>query len=349
MIMAVAAVAALLSLVGSNLASPEVTLVPGMTGSRFVRETLATATDPAGRMTVMTKVNGQGPFPFTIDTGANRSVISDRLATQLGLTANGTITIEGLVGPDEVRAVRLDHMKAGTAEQREFDTAVLPAASLGSTGFLGTDMLQGRNVILDFKRHNITLTRLKNQPFDDGETITVSARRRYGQLVVTDASVNGIKVVAIIDTGAENTIGNPALRKLLMGSKPSGPTGELISVTGRSIPGEASFVPKIRIGKMRMGNMPIVFADPHTFRLFSLDNTPAILVGMDVLRMFDRVAIDFSRSEVRFNIGSVWNPRTLQALNRPRNEGKGDGSARLLARADQAGAGLNPGGNLFRD
>ena len=347
--MALATVAALLSLIGGNLASPEVTLVPGMTGSRFVRETLATSSDPAGRMTVMTKVNGQGPFPFTIDTGANRSVISDRLAHELGLSSNGTIMIEGLIGPDEVQAVRLDHMKAGTAEQNEIDTAILPAASLGSTGFLGTDMLQDRNVILDFKRHRITLTRLKNELFDDGETITVTARRRLGQLVVTDASVNGVKVTAIIDTGAENTIGNPALRRMLVGNKPAGAMGELISVTGRSIPGEAGFVPKIRIGKMRMGNMPIVFADPHTFRLFGLDNGPAILVGMDVLRMFDRVAIDFSRREVRFNIGEVWNPRTLQALNRPRNEDMNDGGAGLLARTDQAGAGLDTGRDLLRD
>jgi predicted aspartyl protease len=347
--MALGTVAVLLSsLIGGNLASPEVTMVPGMTGSRFVRETLATATDPAGRMTVMTRINGQGPFPFTIDTGANRSVISDRLASELGLASNGTITIEGLVGPDQVRSVRLDHMKAGTAEQHEVDTAILPAASLGSTGFLGTDMLQGRNVILDFKRHQITLTRLKNQPFEDGETITVVARRQLGQLVVTDASVNGIKVTAIIDTGAENTIGNPALRTMLMGKRPTGTMGELISVTGKSIPGEASFVPKIRIGKMRMANMPIVFADPHTFELFGLDGRPAILVGMDVLRMFDRVAIDFSRREVRFNIGGVWNPGTLQALNRPRNEGTSDGGAGLLARADQAGAGLDPGRNLLR-
>src|SRR3954468_9984703 len=100
--MAIIAVTAFLALVGGNLASPELTLVPGMTGSRFQRETLATATDPAGRMTVMTMVNGQGPFPFTIDTGANRSVISDRLAHGLGLSPNGTIMIEGLIGPDEV-------------------------------------------------------------------------------------------------------------------------------------------------------------------------------------------------------------------------------------------------------
>jgi len=236
--MAVVTVAALLSLAAHNLASPEQAFSFG--GSPHER--LATATDPAGRITLMTKVNGRGPFPFTIDTGANRSVISDRLAAQLGLKSNGTVVIEGLVGPDEVSSVRLDRIKAGSVEQAEIDTAVLPAASLGSTGFLGTDMLQGRNVVLDFRQHNITLTRGRGSD-SDGETITVYARRRLGQLVMTDAAVGKVKVVAIIDTGAENTIGNPALRKMLMGTKPQGAMGELIGVTGKTIPGEAGTLP----------------------------------------------------------------------------------------------------------
>ena len=85
------------------------------------------------------------------------------------------------------------------------------------------------------------------------------------------------------------------------------------------------------------------------FHLFKLDDTPAILVGMDMLRLFNRVAIDFGRSEVRFNIGENWNPPTRQALNRPRNEGVNDGSAGLLARADQVGAGLDTGRDILRD
>jgi predicted aspartyl protease len=264
--MAQASVAMLLAaLVGTVSPSMQAAAPPG-------GETLRTAHDPAGRMTVATRVNGQGPFPFTIDTGANRSVV------------------------------------------------------------------------LDFKRHLITISRLKEYPVDeDSRTITVTAHGRNGQLVLTDATVNGIKVFAMIDTGAENTVGNPELRRMLLGNKPKGPVGELIGVTGSRIPGEASSVPLVRIGKIDLGNMPIVYADPHTFRLFHLDHVPAILIGMDVLRKFNQVAIDFGRKEVRFNVSNGWNPRTLQALNRARNEGTNDGGARLLARTDQAGAGLNPG------
>jgi predicted aspartyl protease len=347
MTMASASVAlALTALVGATLPlSMEAGRPPGA-----MSETLRTAHDPAGRMTVATRVNGQGPFPFTIDTGANRSVISDRLAAQLGLRTDGTVMIEGLAGPEGVAAVHVDHMKAGSVEQHALDTAVLPMASLGSTGFLGTDMLANRSVVLDFKRHLITISRLRDYPVDeDSRTITIAAHGSNGQLVLTDATVNGIKVFAMIDTGAENSVGNPVLRRMLLGNKPQGPVGELIGVTGRRIPGEASSVPLVHLGKIDLGNMPIVYADPHTFHLFHLDHVPAILIGMDVLRKFNQVAIDFGRKEVRFNVSDGWNPHTLQALNRPRNEGKDDGGARLLARADQAGAGLDPRGDLLRD
>ena len=344
--MAISVLTVALSIASHNLGSPSVSLP--FNATNMPEERLSTATDPAGRITLMTKVNGKGPFPFTVDTGANRSVISDKLAAQLGLKPDGTITIEGLVGPDEVGAVRVSHIKAGSVEQHEFSTAVLPATSLGSTGFLGTDMLQGRNVILDFRRHVIMLTRGRGGEVED-DTVTVTARRRLGQLVMTDASVGKVKVVAIIDTGAENTIGNPALRRMLMGNNPSGPIGQLIGVTGKTIPGEAGKLPHIRIGSMQLGGVPIVYADPHTFHLFKLDNTPAILVGMDMLRLFNRVAIDFGRSQVRFNIGEGWNPPTRQALNRSRNEDVNDGGAGLLARTDQAGAGLDSGRDLLRD
>jgi hypothetical protein len=54
---------------------------------------------------------------------------------------------------------------------------------------------------------------------------------------------------------------------------------------------------------MTVSNMPLMFADAHTFRKFGVGDVPAILVGMDMLRRFDRVAVDFRRREVRFLIG----------------------------------------------
>jgi hypothetical protein len=47
-------------------------------------------------------------------------------------------------------------------------------------------------------------------------------------------------------------------------------------------------------------NLPIAFADVQPFRQLGLDDRPAVLLGMDALRLFDRVSFDFARREVRF-------------------------------------------------
>ena len=50
---------------------------------------LGSAADSARRMTAPVHINGQGPFDFVIDTGANRTVVSRELATALAMPAAG--------------------------------------------------------------------------------------------------------------------------------------------------------------------------------------------------------------------------------------------------------------------
>ncbi len=45
------------------------------------------------RMSVAVSVNGHGPFRFVIDSGADRSVIGDALATRLALPPGRSVTL----------------------------------------------------------------------------------------------------------------------------------------------------------------------------------------------------------------------------------------------------------------
>ena len=44
----------------------------------------------------------------------------------------------------------------------------------------------------------------------------------------------------------------------------------------------------------------IAFADAHPFKLFGLDKKPSMLLGMEGLRSFERVSVDFSTKKVTF-------------------------------------------------
>jgi hypothetical protein len=44
----------------------------------------------------------------------------------------------------------------------------------------------------------------------------------------------------------------------------------------------------------------VAFADAHPFKRFGLLDRPAMLLGMDTLRVFHRVSVDFAQRKVRF-------------------------------------------------
>lgn len=66
--------------------------------------------------------------------------------------------------------------------------------------------------------------------------------------------------------------------------------------------GEVAFLPFMRLGGVHLGNVPVVFTDMYVFNLWKLNDTPAIVLGMDILTQFTAVALDFGRSKVRFDI-----------------------------------------------
>jgi hypothetical protein len=53
-----------------------------------------------------------------------------------------------------------------------------------------------------------------------------------------------------------------------------------------------------------MSNVQVAYADVHAFQEFGLQSRPAMLLGMDLLRHFDRVAVDFKARRVRFLLPS---------------------------------------------
>jgi len=75
---------------------------------------------------------------------------------------------------------------------------------------------------------------------------------------------------------------------------------ELNIATGQSVSGELSHIPPLRLGGLRIGNLSCVFADLHTFRIWELADQPAILIGVDVMRHFESIELDFGESLVAF-------------------------------------------------
>ena len=260
------------------------------------------AQEVRSRLFIQARVNDKGPFRFLVDSGADRSVISIGLAERLGLPLGGSVKVQGMAGTAEVATVMIDKLTIGSSEMVGIRAPALSGRDLGAEGLIGIDALADQRLMLDFEAKTITVQDSRVAlPSYDGE-IVVTARRRKGQLIITQASVGSTRISAVIDTGSEVTLGNMALRNRLLNGKrdPGLKAITLISVTGQTLTAEVAVLPEVRVGGVLLQNVAVAFADAPPFRLFGLDTTPALFLGSDLLQSFRRLSLDFRNRKVRF-------------------------------------------------
>lgn len=251
------------------------------------------------RMTVQVQVDGKGPYAFIVDTGAERSVVSNELADTLGLDPGARARLFDFTGASTVNTVKVPSLSAGSLNTSAMEAPSLAEANLGAPGMLGIDALQGHRVVIDFDRKRMTLAPAKKHP--KGE-ILVGAEARLGQLIVTRAEFEGQPIAVIIDTGSWVSIGNKAMLALAK-RKPRvlGPI-TVRSVTGRSFQANYVAVSDLHVGDVRFDNFGLSFADVPPFERFGLKDKPALILGMSSLKMFRRVEIDFVNREIAFTL-----------------------------------------------
>ena len=258
--------------------------------------------DRAERMTVPVSIGGRGPYRFIVDTGAERTSIAEELAEDLKLGLGTRARLHSMTEVSRIQTVVIPALEVGGRSIPNINAPALERRNIGAEGILGVDTLQTQRVSFDFSRQQMTVTNShKREEIWPENTIVVTAKNRLGHLVMVDASVDGQKVWVILDTGAETTVANSVLRRKLerRGKLLRTWPIELQSVTGGRMAADQSMMRKIRLGGVDINNMPVAFADVHPFRKLGLMKRPALLLGMDALRMFERVSVDFPNRRVR--------------------------------------------------
>jgi predicted aspartyl protease len=251
-------------------------------------------------------INGQGPFQFLIDTGANTSCVSKSLAERLALPMAESARVHTIVGVRERPGVLIERLEVGVRTRKAVRAAVLPLSD-NLDGILGIDWLSGQRLELGFKAKNLSITKSKDETSKEGSAV-VPARRRLGQLTIVDADLSGKRISAMIDSGSQITMCNAPLRELVAESdRRKGRVDpyqrmKMETLVGEQFYGEMLFLPFMRLGGLHLGNIPVIYADMHVFDIWGLKDKPAVVLGMDLLTQFDTVAMDFGRSRVRFDI-----------------------------------------------
>ena len=277
--------------------------VPGLIDGTTTTDEVPIGKDIGDRMTVNVSVGGQGPYRFLVDTGAERTIISRELAYRLKLEDGKDAVLHSVIGVNDVSTVFIPHLQVSNNSISVVDAPALAASNIGADGMLGIDSLRAQRVLFDFKAQTMSITP-SSRPAErlDGQTIVVRARARQGRLIFTQAQIDGQRVTVIVDTGSQVTIGNLALQKALMKRRlwtaPNPVTIE--SVTGEKLSAKVSEIDRLDLGDVRIEKLAVAFADAHIFKQLDLKHDPALLLGMNAMRAFDRISIDFASKKVRF-------------------------------------------------
>jgi tetratricopeptide (TPR) repeat protein len=246
-------------------------------------------------------INGQGPFRFLVDTGATQSVLTQRVATKLGLRKIATNIMFGVGGDGKVDSpiYRADSLKIGDVTVKNIPLGTLdnPLLDLVLDGILGPTLLADFIITLDYPRNQIELTR---KAPEGGTVVPVWF---FGGLLMVPAEVNGKhKGNFLIDSGADSTLLAYTMANALGINKDT--------------PGAAVDLPIGGIGGIDDGVLMVPSVTLKTpFETKRYDRVMAIelksmssliqtelsgVIGYDTLKNY-RVTLDYQRAEIRLN------------------------------------------------
>ncbi len=255
------------------------------------------------RMAANVRVNGRRAV-FVLDTGAERTAISADLAQSLELPAGPEMIVHGVTAARAVPSVILPRLLFGGRSFSGIVAPVFDRSSLAADGLVGLDVLSRFRLEMDLVRRRVLI----HSSGDGVSTIVPSTRLvisdrvrsgRFGQLILLNVLVQGRVVEAFVDSGAQYSIGNPALLAAVNRSTEAGLI-DVFGVTGQTLRARLGRVDDLRIDGKDLGATPLLFADLHAFEALGLNDRPAILLGADILYRFQRVTLDYGRGRVAF-------------------------------------------------
>lgn len=301
-----AQVACALSAAGAQTPSPgaeslpqDIVVTPGLLG------TVGTDPNASGRISAPVFVNGQGPFKFFVDTGANRSALSAGLAQRLGIVSDSQAEVHGVSGVRIAPIAKVHSLRSGAFEMRDRVLPILGDDLIEpADGLLGVDGFDGLRLEFDNRFQTMNVRRSSRGWTDIRPGYTLRAEFKFGQLVSTRGRIGDLSVPIVFDTGTDIGLANTALRAAL--TSPSRVAASAVSgtrLTNAARPvfvDDSVLVPKIQLDGCVLTNALAVVGDFHIFKLWGLIDQPAMIIGMSVLNKLRSFAIDYGRKELQF-------------------------------------------------
>lgn len=266
-----------------------------------------------GRIIVFALIDGAGPFPLIIDTGASVTVLDDSLVAELGLAARGVeVTVHGVGGASSAPAYEPISVALG-ADELSLPWVVgidLPGSS-DARGILGVDALAQRTIEIDSGARMLRLRSDRYAPPPGAGTSRSNMVIDTNGLPHVEIRVNNTRGLALIDTGLGGMIIDPAF------AARAGVPLSADPVEFRDVTNEATAVQRTGRARLRIGQAfwiveRVALLRPEVLdRLDAGERTEAVL-GASVFSETTLV-LDFTsrRLYVLGDVGQLVSRRTL--------------------------------------
>ena len=153
------------------------------------------------------KINGKGPYDFAIDTGATQTVLSEKLATELGLPTITSTVVFGIggAGKVETKLYKMNEIAIGDVKVRNTPVGTFndPLISQIADGILGTSIFSDFIITVDYPAGRLELSRKHAAAGAGAEVLPVWF---FSNLLLLPLDVNGKRGNFIVDTGAVTTV-----------------------------------------------------------------------------------------------------------------------------------------------
>jgi hypothetical protein len=263
-----------------------------------------TLRDRIGRIWAPVIINGRGPYRLVLDTGATHSAVIPQVVTSLGIPVAqlASIRVTGVTGSAIVPSVSINRMDVGDLSVAATMLPVVPDVFGGAQGVLGTEGLSDKRILIDFGRDRVSIMRSRGK-LDDRGFATIPLRQLREHLLALDIRVGTVKAKAILDTGAQVSIGNNALRTALAKRGVKDVTKEEIEgVTLDVAHGDMMAAPPIAAGPLQFQGVSITYGDMYIFDRWQLMKEPVLVLGMDVLGTVDVLVIDYRLKQLQIRL-----------------------------------------------
>jgi hypothetical protein len=263
----------------------------------------------SGHIVVETRVNGQGPFRFAIDTGASISVVYEHARAELGIEPfqNIQVLVLGMTGSGVFQLGQVDEIRVGNEPWNNARVALLPLPSPSAMridGILGIDFLS-RYAVLYSQKEGVLRLYPKEFVADDayqGWSRIPLRKLRVGDgnasVLVFDMHIDAERIPTVFDLGATVNIMNwRAARALDILVRRPQRKPEVYGVSGST-----EILAELRVWRLRIDNSTwwskiFLVGEFPLFEALGIDDQPAAIAGTELFGQRDFI-IDFARERL---------------------------------------------------